>query len=273
MNFDEFSKLKPEDKFGNEYQEHKLFTDLEVYIDFYDSISFSVMHWMSVGTKSIVNINTYAYSSIKGTLESIFDVLKKGRINDAYALLRKYFDSTIINTYCNLYLEDNHSWENLIVEKIDNWMRGKEKLPTYRVMSKYIKESSKYTPINKLLAKDNRYQKIRIKCNDHMHYNYYHNLLINDNEIHRPNRVEYLDAFAFELGTLFIQHFVYTFYLNGHYMMSSDHVDYLDLGMTPPRDSQYWVSPPIQKVFDNKVKTARMDLADELRNSTNMHLD
>lgn len=267
-----FPEIKPEDKFGNEYHEHKLFKDVKVYVDFYDSLSFSVMHWMSLGTKGIVNINTYAYSSIKGTLESILDILKKGRINDAYALLRKYFDSTIINTYCNLYLEDNHSLENLIVKKIDNWMTGTEKIPTYRAMSKYIKESQKYMPINKLLARDDRYQNIRQKCNDHMHYNYYHNLLINDNTIHRPNRVKYLDAFAFELQALFIQHFIFIFYLNGHYMMSSDHVDHLDLGMTPPDDSQYWVSPPIQKVFDEIVKPARMDLANELKRNTSMHL-
>ncbi len=267
-----FPEIKPEDKFGSEYHEHRIFEDIQVYVDFYDSLSFSVMHWMSSGTRSIVNINTYAYSSIKGTLESIFDILKKGRINDAYALLRKYFDSTIINTYCNLYIEDHHSLENFIVEKIDNWIRGTEKLPSYREMSKYIKESQTYCKINKLLARDDRYQQIRRKCNDHMHYNFYHNLLINDNEIHRPNRIEYLDAFTFELKALFIQHFIYMFYLNGHYMMSSDHRDYLDLDITPPNDSQYWVSPPIQKVFDNLVKPSRMDLAIELMDTTTMHL-
>lgn len=153
-----------------QYLEHKVFGQLIEYSDFYSSLSFSIMNWIRQGTKAVMNLDTYVYSSMQGTLESIKDILIKGRINDAYALLRKYYDSTIINVYSNLYLEDHFSIDNFIVQQIDNWRKGTEKLPEYRIMSKYIRESPKLNSITVLLHQDKIYKEIRDRCNDHTHY-------------------------------------------------------------------------------------------------------
>lgn len=268
-----FEYIKPEDKFGVEYNNHSIFEQLQSYSDFYDSLSFSMMSWASHGTKALLNLDTYAYSSIKGTIESIRDILRKGRINDAYALLRKYYDSTMINVYAGLFLEDNFSFENFIVTQIDNWREGTDSIPEYRVISKYLKDSQKLAPINKLLKKDDRYKKIRDRCNDHTHYNFYRNLLLNDNEIHNPNRVKYLDVFSRDIEAIFIQHFAYIFYLNEHYMMSSDFMDYSEAGMTPEEGSQYWVAPFVQKTFDEIIKVKRQDIAEEMKRKIEMKLE
>jgi len=210
---------------------------------------------------------------MQGTLESIKDILIKGRINDSYALLRKYYDSTIINVYSNLYLNDNFSLENFVVEKIDYWIKGKEKLPEYRVMSQYIRDSEKLTEINKLLHSDETYKSIRERCNDHTHYNFYQNMLFNDNEIYLKNRLDSLNTFLKDLNNIFMLHFSYLFYLNGHYMTSSDYVDSLECGVTPEEDSQYYVAPFIQKIFDNVIKKNRMDLAEKIKSNTCMKLE
>lgn len=262
----------PMDRLGKEYLEHDVFRQLTELADFYDSISYSTMLFINPGTKA-VNLNTYVFTSMKGTLESIHDVLKRGRINDGYALLRKYFDATVINVYANLYLADNYSLENLVVEQINNWLQGVQTMPEYRVISKYIKESPTFKPITDLLQHDNRYKIIRERCNDHTHYNYYHNLLLNDNEIHSSRRVEALNVFSSDLTAIFVQHFAYLFYLHDHYMMSSDYVDYRDVGMTPPEDAQYWVSPFIQKIFDDWIKANRPDIANEIKSKTSMQLE
>src|SRR5258706_8072616 len=99
------------------YIEHPVFEQLSKFAKFYESLSFSVMSFVSMGTGSFVNIDTYVFSSMQGTLESIRDILAKGRINDAYALLRKYYDAAIINIYTNLYLDEHVSIENFLVEK------------------------------------------------------------------------------------------------------------------------------------------------------------
>lgn len=255
-----------------EYRYHRVFSEIDRYAKFYDHFADSVFTFCSMGIKAVVNIDSYVYSSIQGTLESIRNILKAGRINDAYALLRKYYDSAIINVYASLYLQDHVSIENFIVEKIDNWVKGKDRLPEYRVMSSYIRASTKLTAINSLLFKDNRYKKVRDRCNDHTHYNFFHNVLLNDKEIYLSNRVQVLDAFASDIRDVFILHLAYVFFLNDHYMSSSDYVDALDCGMTPENGSQYWVASFVQEVFDGIIAKQRPDIATAIRQQTCMQL-
>ncbi|EHJ91474.1 hypothetical protein [Vreelandella boliviensis] len=254
------------------YKEHFIFSDLDSYIDFYSSLAFSVMGFATMGTTAVVNMDTYLYSSIQGTVESIKLVLEKGRINDSYCLLRKYYDSAIINTYSNLYIKENFSAEKFFVAQINNWLHGKEQLPEYRVMSQYLRNSDRLGGINACLYSDDRYKRIRVRCNDHTHYNYFYHVMINDNEVYLNNRLSSLDHLAEDLRDIFILHLSYIFSLHQHYMMSSDYVDHLDCGMQPPKDSQYWVAPFIQKVFDEIIKKNRPDIASCISENTSMHL-
>jgi hypothetical protein len=88
---------------------------------------YPILSFVSMGTKAI-NFDTYLYSSVQGTLESITAILRSGRINDAYALLRKYHDSALINIYASLYLRDHFSIDNFVVEQIDNWLQARRNL-------------------------------------------------------------------------------------------------------------------------------------------------
>jgi hypothetical protein len=256
-----------------EYQNHKVFAELTIYIDFYDELANSVFTWVSQGIRGAIgNIDSYIYSSIRGTLKSISAVLRNGQINDAYALLRKFNDSAIINIYSNLYLEDHYGLSNLVVEEIDGWIKGKTRLPEYRIMSQYIRASARVAAITKLFAADQRYRRVRDRCNDHTHYNFYRNVLLNDGDIHLPWRGEALDGLANDLRDVFILHVAYLLYVKEHYMMSTDHRDYLECGLTPEPDSQYWVAPFIQEVFDHVLSKHRPDVAATLKNHTSMHL-
>ena len=193
-----------------EYQEHKVFGQLSEFSNFYKSLSFSIMRFLTIGAE-VLNMDTYVFSSIQETLYSINDILTKGRINDSYALLRKYCDSTYINIYTNLYISDHISSGNFSAEKIDNWRKGTDTIPEYRIISKYIQDSDKLKPITELLRKDELYKNIRDRCNNHTHYNYYYNVLLNDSKIFSPNRVKELDIFSDDLTAIFIQHFSYFF--------------------------------------------------------------
>ena len=138
----------PTDK---EYQSHPVFSDLDRYVVFYESLAHSVFPFVTMGIKAICNIDSYVFSSMQGTLTSIRTILRDGKINDAYALLRKYYDSAIITIYSNLYLEEHFSIENFVVQQIDNWLNGRERLPEYRVMSEYIRKSPKVSDITERL--------------------------------------------------------------------------------------------------------------------------
>lgn len=257
---------------GQEYQQHPVFERLKQFADFYESLSDNAFRFISSGTTTPFNLDTYVFTSMAGTLESIHDILIKGRINDAFALLRKYYDSAIINAYCTLYLEDNCSLENFIVTKIDNWLKGTEQLPEFRVMSNYIRSSEKLRPINDLLYRDDRYKKLRDRGNDHTHYNFYHNVLYNDNKVHLPSRIKLLDRLSMDALNIFVLHFAYIFYLRDHYMASTDYVDALDCDMQPEPGSQYWVANFVQSTFDEVIKKHRADIAGEILAKTGMEL-
>lgn len=263
-------KYRPID--SDEYQKHHVFSELEKYIEFYENISGSVSSFGSTGTNVVLNIDTFIFSSIKGTLESIQLILKNGRINDAYALLRKYYDSAVINIYSNLYLDDHVSIENFIVDKVNNWLKGTDKLPEYRVMSNYIRKSEKVSEINKLLYSNSRYKDIRDRCNDNTHYNFFFNVLLNDNEVHNEHRIQVLNSFSVDIKDIFIFHLAYLFFFKDHFMTSSDYVDALECGVEPEWDSQYWVAPYVQQIFDEIITKRRPDITDAIKKNTCMQL-
>lgn len=197
------------------YRGHQVFSELDEYIDFYRSLSISVMSFATMGTTAFVSMDTYVYSSIQGTVDSIKTLLEKGRINDCYSLVRKYFDSAVINVYSNLYLQDHRSIDNYIVEKVNNWLHGKEKLPEYRIMSQYIKKSRVLEAINNLLYVNELYKNVRERCNAHTHYNYFKNILLNDSEVYLKERSCILDELLEDVRSIFILHLSYICTMEG----------------------------------------------------------
>jgi hypothetical protein len=255
------------------YTENPIFEQLSKYSKFYDDLATSIMQFVSMGVHSVLNIDTYIFLSMHGTLESIRDILLRGYINDAYALLRKYYDAAVINIYTNLYLDDHFSAENFVVEKIENWLKGKEQLPDIRGMNNYIQKSEKVSPIYKLLHQDKRYSELRERCNDNTHYNFYHNVLLNNHKMLPEEKIAFLNRFSKDLENIFVLHLAYLFYVKNEYMMSSDYIDSLDIGVSPEPDSQYWVAPFIQEIFDTVIKKNRMDIALEIKSNTAMQLE
>lgn len=254
------------------YQEHRVFAELDRYASFYQQLGMSVFNFASMGTKAICNIDTYVYSSMQGTVESIKAVLLAGRINDAYALLRKYHESAVIDVYANLYLRDNFSIENFVVEKISDWLQGKETLPEYRVMSQYIRASQALKPINDLFYHDDKYMRLRSRCNDHVHYNFFRHVMLNDNDIYIKNRGQWLDRLEADVRDVFVLHLGYIFFLNDHYLMSRDHLDALECNMEPEENSQYWVAPFIQTIFDDIITPMRPDITAAIKAHSAMQL-
>lgn len=255
-----------------EYQTHHVFSELDLYVAFYESLAHSAFQLVTGGTSAIWNIDSYVFSSIQGTLTSIRTILRDGRINDAYALLRKFYDSAIIMIYANLYLEEHYGIENLIVKQIDDWVKGKDCLPKYRVMVEYIRKSLRVDPITQLLFSDSRYARLRERCNDHTHYNSFHNVLLNDPEICLPNRDKALDDFAGDVRDVVILHAAFLFVVKQRYLASSDYIDSLDCGLTPEPGSQYWVAPFVQDLFDEIIVRYRPDVAATIRERICMDL-
>ena len=67
--------IETKNNLGSDYYNHKVFNSLKLYIEFYDALSYSVMSFTPFGTTAL-SLDTYTYSSIKGTIESIHDILQ-----------------------------------------------------------------------------------------------------------------------------------------------------------------------------------------------------
>jgi hypothetical protein len=252
---------------------HKIFSELDYYIEFYEYFSSGVFSFSSHGIKTIFNIDSYVYSSMQMSMDSIKQILTLGRINDAYALVRKYYDSVIINIYYTLYIKDNENQYNIFVDKINDWYLGKEKLPRYKTIKKYIEDSKHVKKLNEIIDFDKRYITIRENCNDQMHYNSFYTMLNNDSSIYDKMRLRLYDRLSSDILNLVILHLSYMFFINDYYTCSSDYLDSLEMGLTPEDDSQYLVAPYIQEFFDKIIKKYRKDIADLILESTYMQLN
>lgn len=257
----------------NNKNDHEVFRQLRTYANFYENLSFSVFQFIPLGLVGTLSIDSYVFSSIKGTLESILCILGNGRINDAYALLRKYYDVAIINIYTNLYLDDNFDFGNIVVEKIQNWLYGKEQFPDIRTMNNYIQKSKRISKIYKLLNKDKRYTELRDRCNNHTHYNFYYNILLNIPEMTNKNNEFSLDTFSNDLLNVFILHLSYLFYIKDYYMIASDFLDCKEVGIPPAPDMEYLVAPFVQEIFTTVIEKHRPDIGLEIKRMTSMLLE
>ena len=254
------------------YLSHSVFAALERYAGFHEHLSNSIMGFLTPGMDGFINIDTYLYQSIGGTLNSVAMTLRDGRINDAYALVRKYFDSVVLSLYVDVYLNDHRDEEATAVSQVKDWLRGTKALPQYDVMKAYVAAAKQLKPvIGMLLKPDIRYKGIRDRSNGHMHYNDFQSMLLNDRDVHM-DRLPVLDRMESDVTDLFVLHVACVFFMNEHYMMSSDYVDALECRMTPEVDSQYWIAPFVQEVFDELLTVRRPDVSAVIKNRTSMHL-
>lgn len=86
-------------------------------------------------------------------------------------------------------------------------------------------------------------------------------------------RLECLDSLSRDARDIFILHLAFVFFLNDHYLTSSDYLDHLECNRKPPENSQYWVAPFIQKILDEVVAKERPDIVAAIKANTAMQLE
>ena len=102
-------------KLSEAYKEHTCFKELEDMKEFYDNTSDRSYLVVPLGTKSLLNFESYVFMSIYGTLDSIELLLMDGKINDAFVLVRKYYDDILADIYLQVLLNQYSVNSNVIV--------------------------------------------------------------------------------------------------------------------------------------------------------------
>ena len=251
-NFIRFNDL--DHRMPEAYLKHKVFDDLKYMMEFYDSLSCSCYSFVASGTKGIGNYASYVYSAIEGTLDSITTLLTKGRINDAYTLIRKLFDDILLEIYMDVNLKDKFSLENYIVEEVNEWIQGRQRIPRSDKIMKYLERSVRTKDLYPLFGWDTYLKKNRELLDDSVHSNRFHLMLLNCNKVYLDDRERHLKNCEIVLNQLFLLHLSFIFHLNPHYLMASDYMDYLEMGESPPEGSEAWIASFAQDAFDKVIK-------------------
>lgn len=261
--------LNKEPHFAECYTSHKVFERLSAIQDFYETIDMTSSSCTEMPlTSNVGKTQCVLFPSIKGTIESISILLKHGHCNDAFALIRKYSDAIVIDTYKTILIKETYtqffndvSWEIIVKNKVSEWMKSKSPLMDEHPQKEFKKIKNTFPKLMAILnlnPKDDNslYSKIRLLCNDNVHYNSFHTFLWNDPDFlryHIKTSLKLLNNAYSCVTFLSSLHFAFLYELHPEYFMAADYIDYLERGEQPPLGSEYWVAPGLQDFFTRVV--------------------
>lgn len=237
------------------YFEHQVFNDIVFMREFYDDLSMGCFTFIPTGTSAVLNYASYVYSAIEGTLDSMDTLLKKGRINDAYVLVRKMFDDILVEIYIDVVRKEKYDWmEKRIVEDAESWLKGRIRIPKIKLLLKFLQDANCTKDIYPYFGWETYLKKNRELLDDSVHSNRYSRLLLNCSDVAIPDREKHLQNIDIVLKQIFTIHLSFIFHLNPEFLMSSDYMDYINTGETPPKGCENWIAPYAQKTFDKYIK-------------------
>lgn len=240
---------------GKTYQDHFVFEKIEHMMKYYDGLADTCYRFIPNGTLGAANYASYVYMSIHSTLDSIRMLLKKGHVTDAFVLIRKLFDTVLVEIYFDVVRKEKYDWmKSFVVKDVNEWLKGKHRIPRTEKILYVLKNSPVTKDLYPFFGWETYLKKNRELLDDSVHANRYSSILWNCPSVHIDDRERQLKNASIVLDQIMLIHMSFIFYLNGHYMMASDHIDYLDMNMTPPKGSEYWLASYAQDAFDEFIK-------------------
>ena len=240
------------------YQHHHVFEEIERIRGYYQDLSHTCFSFVPLGVSAIGNYASYVFLSIEGTLHSISMLLKAGHLTDAYELVRKVFDTVLVEIYIDVERKEKFGDRpDVFVEEVEEWLKGKHRIPSLERIQIRLKNSLSTKDLYPFFGWDTYLKKNRELLNDNVHINRYTSILYNCNELAIDgglSRLKKLEGVSILLRQAFMIHLSFIFRLNSHYMMATDYIDSLECGAIPPEGSQYWLAPYAQEAFDEYIK-------------------
>ena len=248
-------------KLSDAYKKHQLFEEINYIREFYDSLSFSSIFIYPKGTTAYLNFASYIYTAIQGTLDSIQTLLRIGRINDAYTLVRKYFDDVLLEIYIDVIRKEKFDREEcLVVKDVDEWLKGKHRIPTLRKLLLILEQSDFTKDIYTFFGWNTYFKHNRDFLDDSVHGNRYSLIILNCNRIAIENREKHLQNILIIINQIFVMHLAFIFHLNPMFLRASDYMDNIEMNMKPPKGSENRIAPFAQQAFDKYLKQKKYSL-------------
>ncbi|EGT3605883.1 hypothetical protein GZ981_000929 [Clostridium perfringens] len=229
---------------------------IKYFIYDFDCLNSNKSYYFYNGT-NIVPINVILDSAHR-SLNSIQLCCENCNLADAHTLIRKYRDDLFFYLYI-LYVQSNSDIfsENEINKHEKNIIKwGKDNLKSLNIneilryigKSKFAKEA-----VIKYSLQDS-FKKVSENLNNFVHsngksfYNKPYNYYSNNNLIKK-----YVEEIIYEINYITSTFIFLLILIREDYIMSTDYVDSLEIGLNPQEGSQYWVAPFITEYINKKM--------------------
>ena len=234
--------------------------------------------------KKIYNIGTTLLDNSVQTLKSIKLCCSIGSFADANTLIRKLRDDLILYIYIldvankrtnsildlkfDSILTENEkaveAWLSNTVSELPNKTKMKLSFENYM---KYLKQNEDITKTLENHNLEHYWETLRARLNDYVHNNGIqftsHNLIKEYNQ----NLDIYLKNINIRTSYIITLFLVLIIMTEAPLIASTDMIDHLECGLTPPEDCQYEIAPFIQNYIDKKVVAFHPELKQFLRDN------
>ncbi|MCP1135235.1 hypothetical protein NKT34_18200 [Paenibacillus polysaccharolyticus] len=286
-----FVNTDPFERKRNAIKDHPEFNGIIMLFDYYinfidritDLIDNTIVMFL-LKEKSYLYQHDHLYSAMY-TLKSIKECVSIGNFSDANILIRKLNDDLFFYLFV-LELDNNHQilFSNQ-VDKVENELFMKninyfikwdnDNLNDFYISRNALSYIKNNNTVSDLIIKYNLeedWKKINKKLNNFVHNNgknycgqNFKILCSNELDhvfIELRNKVSFIFNIVIVLLVL----------IKPHYIMSIDHIMFLDSNITPPEDSQYWVASFVQEFFDEHLTQYNPELKIFLKENTYMEI-
>jgi len=244
------------------------------FIEFFDSLDSLV--WGKaipfMGNKKTFIFDTQLIQSAKYTLNSIKLCFEYGSASDANTLIRKFRDDLFfylyileVNNNQVVLFDQNRRSEikshNRQVDFVIKWFNNELKNFDFnKNIISYLKKNSNIKEVIEKHNLEDAWKKIFKNLNNYVHNNGVSYCEINYLELEHEVVEKVFTDIVVKVEYITVVFMTLFILIKPHYIMASGYIDYLEIDLEPPIDSQYWVASFIQEFIDEKIAKHNPDL-------------
>lgn len=271
---------------------HNFFRDInskiDSFIDFFDNLEMLIGGRNIkpfLGRGKVYIFDTQLVRSAMFTLNSIKLCVEYGSISDCNTLMRKFRD----DTFFYLYLLEVDNNQEILCDESESSERVQEHNKQLDYVIKWFNNELRnfdfkrniisYLRRNELVDQailnhniQSEWDRICQNLNNYVHNNGL-SFCVTNYEMFSPNKIEpTLKEVIYKLEYIILVFVTLFILIKPYYIMASDYIDYLEVSMTPPEGSQYWVAPFIQDFIDCHIGSHSIELKKFIQSNIYMDL-
>ena len=253
-----------------------LIEQLEELQFFMDDFTFLIFGRDNIVCKNYVFSLQTILNSSHATLGNIIECCKYFCLADAYTLLRKYRDDLffclyLVNYDVNIKAGITQS-TNKIENNIDQWCKNSLSNLNISEVLATIGSSDNLKGAVRKYGLQKSFEKIGKILNNYTHGNGYSFYNRSAGSLDKDDIEKQINEVVSTARYITVTFLFLLVLCSPQYIMSTDYIDHLEFGQTPPEGSQYWVAPFIVEFLKHNIEMIDKNCYEYLKENTCMAL-